>query len=175
MSDPTPETNQRALAARVLARTASPRRAAKKSGVDLDTIRAWTRDPIFQQMVVEVRTSNVMKTVVAIQNAAPIAAKALADELQVERPKTVRRGRPPKDAQFSTERPAAKATEVDPRRIRAAKVILELFTKFTEMGDLVHRIRHLEDMVTNRQTVDVPYTDTSSMPALETNIEQSNQ
>lgn len=158
LSDP------REVAATVLARTASPKRAAKRAGIDLETLREWQKDPLFQQMVVEVRTVNVMRTVITIQRAAPIAAKAIAEELQIERPQKMRRGRPPKTGNPVTQ-PSRASQEIDPRRVRAAKVILELFTKFTEIGDLVHRIRDLEEQV-SRRPVSTPRGYVEQPPAL---------
>lgn len=152
------------LAAKVLAHTASITAASKKSGIPVDELRRLQREDIdFSAMVLEHRTKNVMKTAVAVQRAAPLAVKVLHEELSITPGvRRVRRGRPPKDAKYTVTKETP--PEPDPRRIRAAKILLELFFKATEIIDLASRIMVLEQQARRR---DVVVNVEPTLPALE--------
>ena len=152
------------LAAKVLARTASVTAASRKSGIPTDELRRLQRDDLdFSALVLEHRTKNVMKTAVAVQRAAPLAVKVLHEELSiVPGVRRVRRGRPPKDDKYKVTKETP--PEPDPRRIRAAKIILELFFKATEIIDLASRITVLEQQASRR---DVVVTVEPTLPAIE--------
>lgn len=150
------------LAAKVLARTASVNTASRKSGIPAADLKQLQKSEIdFMSLVLEYRTKNVMRTAMAIQAAGPLAVKVLREELSIQpKSRKVRIGRPPKDAKYSPHRDIT--PEPDPRRIRAAKVILELWLKATETIDLASRIAQLEQQVGRRDVV----MDVSSTPAL---------
>lgn len=152
------------LAAKVLARTASITAASKKSGIPADELRRLQREDLdFTALVLEHRTKSVMKTAVAVQRAAPLAVKVLHEELSiVPGVRKVRRGRPRKDDKYLVTKEVA--PEPDPRRIRAAKIILELFFKATEIIDLASRITVLEQQANRR---DVVVTVEPTPPAIE--------
>lgn len=142
----------RLIAARVLARTCSPRRAARKSGLALAEVKSLQKDPIFAQLVLENRTASVMRTVAAIIKAGPLAVQALADELGKEPRKTrAKTGPKPKDEKFAKNKPLVNSNELDPRRIRAAKMILELLPKYIEIGEIVPRLRKVEETIAESQ------------------------
>lgn len=147
------QTNTVELAAKVIARTASVNAASKKSGIPVDELRRLQREDIdFNALVLEHRTKNVMRTAVAIQRAGPLAVKVLTEELSITPGvRKVRRGRPPKDDKYKVTKEVS--PEPDPRRIRAAKIILELFLKATEIVDLASRIAVLEQQVGRRDIV----------------------
>lgn len=157
------------VAAKVLARTASVNTAARKSSISVDELKRLQKEDLeFNSLVLEYRTKNVMRTAMAIQAAGPLAVKVLREELSITPGvRKVRRGRPPKDAKYSPHKEVA--PEPDPRRIRAAKVILELWLKATETIDLASRIAVLE-----QQTARAPATfnvEVVSTPALEEHVE----
>lgn len=152
------------VAAKVLAYTASPNRASRKSGIPVAEIRRLqTADIDFAAMVLEYRTANIMKTALALARAGPLAVRVLEDELSIPAgPKKVRKGRPPKDNKYSVTKEVPQ--EHDPRRIRAAKVVLELFPKMIEIADLASRISLLEQQLSQR--VNPPTVDVEVLPAL---------
>lgn len=152
------------VAAKVLAHTASITAASRKSGISKDELRRLQREDIdFSAMVLEHRTKNIMKTAVAVQRAAPLAVKVLTEELSITPGvRKVRRGRPRKDDKYTVTKEVT--PEPDPRRIRAAKILLELFFKATEIIDLASRITLLEQQAGRR---DVVVTVEPTPPALE--------
>lgn len=152
------------LAAKVIAHTASVNAASRKSGIPADELRRLQREDLdFSSLILEHRTKNIMKTAVAVQRAAPLAVKVLHEELSITPGvRKVRRGRPRKDDKYLVTKEVA--PEPDPRRIRAAKIILELFFKATEIIDLASRITLLEQQAGRR---DIVVNVEPTLPALE--------
>lgn len=132
----------RSLAARILARTGSAHLAARKTGVELSLIRAWERDPEFVALILDRKSVNVVRTLSALIDCGPKAIAVLKQEMSTAQVKKVRIGRPPKDNKYSPHR--EKEPDADPRRIRAAKIIVENFFRAAETADLVERIKTLE-------------------------------
>lgn len=142
------------LAAKVLARTGSPRLAAKKSGLSLDEVRVLQKDPAFNDQVLEYGTTPAFRTLMGLQHLGTLALKVLREELSVEKIKKVRKGRPRKDEKYSPFR----SVEVnpDPRRIRAAKVVLDHMQMAIEHTHLLARIKSLEEQLQRERGVPLP-------------------
>lgn len=117
------------IAAEELSRSCSPRRAARKAGVDLAVIRQWMQDPEFADMVLEIRTTWSASTCAIVSRSGPAAARILAAEMQ------------------------GTAGKCSARRIRAAKVILEFHMKAMESLELAQRLRDLERALTERGNI----------------------
>jgi hypothetical protein len=67
-----------------------------------------------------------------------------------------KRGRKPK-AEKHELHPVKKRTEADPRRIRAAKVVLEHLRDFTQQLDLAERVKVLESLAI-ANNIEIPVT-----------------
>lgn len=139
------EDTQRNIAALVYARTASPRRAAKKAGVDLSVVKTWIQESDFQQIVIETRDVNIVRAITALQEALPVAVETLVRIMTGKQSVRAHRGRPRSDAKFS---PFKESTPKDrDAEMKAAKTILEVAPKLLEVRDFIHRWRQLQEQL----------------------------
>ena len=131
-------------AAKTLARTASVHAASRRSGIPIDTIRKLQRsDMEFIGYILEFRTKKMMKTSIALEDAGPLAVQILVDEM--------------------------KATgDANPRKIRAAKVILQLLPQMRQTTELLIRIRDMEERLQEQHTYLPPpeFIDVETLPSL---------
>lgn len=118
---PVVERTPQEIASRELAKHGSPRRAARKAGVELKQVAEWMGEPEFLAEVRDLRNVPLMMTCAALTRAGPKAVRILENEM---------------DAIDGQE---------NPRKIRAAKIVLELFKSFADMGNLSLRVAELEE------------------------------
>lgn len=148
---PTPQEQ----AATELAKSGSPRRAARVAGVPLDVVKLWQKDPEFAALVLENRSTDLILTVSTLMSAGPMAAQTLVDQLGARKGK--RPGRGP-DAAIPERQRSRKAapTYSDPRKIRAARIILDNIFRFAETIEFMERIKALEEKARVSYNAGVP-------------------
>jgi hypothetical protein len=108
----------RDLVAAAIAKTGSPRRAAKVSGVEVQVIKTWLLDPDFLNLVAQYRKEPLTRTMTLMTRAAPLAVATLIK--------------------------AMKSDSMTGLQIRAAKTLLENLHNYMQDFYLAERIEELE-------------------------------